>query len=158
MILSPVHAQRLSDPDFTEVVDGLLERSVPVITVDELKQREDVTILDARPAEEYEVSHLKGATRVGFQDFDASSVKDLPRDKPVVIYCSVGYRSERIAEKLEKLGFRDIYNLYGGIFEWYNLGEPVYDSKEEETQKVHPYDRNWGKWVKPRSKSDSKKD
>ena len=49
------------------------------------------------------------------------------------------YRSEKIGKKLKKLGFKNVVNLYGGIFEWVNSGYPVYDSKGE-TEKIHPYD------------------
>ena len=46
-----------------------------------------------------------GTSRVGFKDFDLSMVDDLPKDAIIVTYCSVGYRSERIGEKLKKAGF-----------------------------------------------------
>ena len=63
------------------------------------------------------------------------------------MYCSVGYRSEKISEKLEKLGYTNIYNLYGGIFEWKNVGKKVYDNKGQVTEKVHAYDNVWGRWL-----------
>ncbi len=65
-------------------------------------------------------------------------LKNLDKDKPVVVYCSVGYRSEKIAEKLEKEGFTQVYNLYGGIFEWVNQDNPVYNEKGK-TNNIHPY-------------------
>lgn len=150
---SPLMSQELSSPAFTKTVDGLLERSVPLMTVKELAERqEEVVILDSRPAKENEVAQIKGARRVGYRDFDPSKVADLPKDKPVVVYCSVGYRSEKIGEKLQALGFTQVYNLYGGIFEWFNEGQPVFDPQGQEVDKVHPYDRNWGQWLEPREK------
>jgi len=151
---SQIMSQELSSPAFTKTVNGLLKQTVPLMTVKELAARQDeVVILDSRPEEEHEVSEIKGASRVGYRDFDPEKVKDLPKDKPVVVYCSVGYRSERIGEKLQALGFQEVYNLYGGIFEWFNEGLPVFDPEDgTEVDKVHPYDRDWGQWVEPRTK------
>jgi hypothetical protein len=63
------------------------------------------------------------------------------------VYCSVGYRSERIGEKLLKLGYTDVVNLYGGIFEWKNQGLDVYNSSNYPTDSVHTYNKSWGKWL-----------
>lgn len=140
-----------ADSEFEEMLDGLLKGSAPAIRARQLLEREDgVVLLDARPKEEFDVAHLKDARRVGFDDFDPASVKDLPKDKPVVVYCSVGYRSEKIGEKLKALGFTNVSNLRGGIFDWYNLGLPVFNA-EGETDRVHPYDKKWGRWVKERN-------
>ena len=38
-------------------------------------------------------------------------------------------------------------NLRGGIFDWVNMGYPVYDKEGNETQKIHAYDKSWGKWL-----------
>ncbi|MEL6718853.1 MAG: rhodanese-like domain-containing protein, partial [Bacteroidota bacterium] len=62
-------------------------------------------------------------------------------------YCSVGYRSEKISEQLLEAGFKDVSNLYGGIFEWKNQDHEVVDEKGA-TEKVHAYDRVWGFWLK----------
>ena len=64
-----------------------------------------------------------------------------------MVYCSLGVRSEDIAEKLKKAGYTAVFNLYGGIFEWKNKGFSVVDLQNKETQKVHAYSKNWGKWL-----------
>ena len=71
----------------------------------------------------------------------------ISKDKKIVIYCSVGYRSEKIAEKLIKSGYKNIYNLYGGIFEWVNRGFSIYDKEQKSTNKVHAYSPSWGVWL-----------
>jgi rhodanese-related sulfurtransferase len=111
------------------------------------QQNPKLQVLDTRTPAEYRVSHLQGAWFVDFDHFDATSVRDLPHDAPVVVYCSVGYRSERVGEQLKALGFRDVRNLYGGIFQWVNEGQPVYDSHGA-TERVHPYSALWGAWLK----------
>ncbi|MDR9442968.1 MAG: rhodanese-like domain-containing protein [Schleiferiaceae bacterium] len=140
-------AQEVKSKAYAVMLNGLLERQDPELGVAELAQRPELRRLDARSAEEYAVSHLQGARRVGFKDFDPARVRDLPRDTPVVVYCSVGYRSEKIAARLRKMGFTEVYNLYGGLFEWVNRGNPVYRN-EQATRAVHGYSWTWGIWLR----------
>jgi rhodanese-related sulfurtransferase len=117
--------------------------------VAELKtKKNDVFLLDAREREEYEVSHLKNARFVGFKEFDIESVKDISKNAPIVVYCSIGVRSEKIGEKLLAAGYTNVRNCYGSIFEWVNQGNVVVDMDNKPTQKVHAYNKKWGVWVK----------
>ena len=136
-------------------IDKALERhnkgSITYIDVNNLKEKlnnkEDLFLLDTRTLEEYEVSHIKNATWVGYKKFDKSKVKHLDKTKPIVVYCSIGVRSEKIGEKLLKLGFVDVKNLYGGIFQWVNEGYPVFINGLQ-TQKIHAFNKSWGKSLK----------
>ncbi|KAA9339937.1 rhodanese-like domain-containing protein [Hymenobacter busanensis] len=111
------------------------------------RQAAPVVLLDTRTPAEYAVSHLQGARLIDAEQFSPAAVRDLARDQTVVVYCSVGARSQRIGEELRALGFRDVRNLYGGLFEWVNQGLPVYDAHGP-TQRVHPYSALWGIWLK----------
>ena len=135
---------------FDKMVDGLISSTVPVISVEDLDQQglETYHLLDAREWGEFQTSHLEGATWVGYNNLQETVIASLPKDKPVVVYCSVGYRSEKIGEKLEEMGFSNVLNLYGGIFDWVNHGKPVVNSQGESTEKVHAYNKKWGKWLK----------
>jgi len=93
------------------------------------------------------VGHIPGASYLGYQDFDVERLKNLPYDSRIVLYCSIGYRSEKIGEKLQKLGYTHVYNLYGSIFDWVNRGYPVVDEDGNLTAQVHTYNRAWSKWV-----------
>jgi len=123
--------------------------SVPYIHVDEVKSLEDIILLDARKKEEYTVSHLKDAIWVGYEGFKQENVRSQIEDKnaPIVVYCSIGVRSEDIGEKLQKAGYTNVKNLYGGIFEWKNQGNSVYKNNTIETDSVHTYDKQWGKFL-----------
>lgn len=112
-----------------------------------LKQpnREQPLLLDARTAEEFAVSHLHGA-RHGAQL--TAALKDYPKDKPIVTYCAVGYRSSALAEKLQQQGFTNVANLEGSIFQWANEGRPIYKG-EQIVQEIHPFDAKWGQLLKP---------
>lgn len=123
------------------------KESVPYIQVQELKDIETPILLDTRKKEEFIVSHLKNAIWVGHKNFKLDSVTQKIEDKTseIVVYCSIGVRSENIGEKLLKAGFTNVKNLYGGIFEWKNKGYPVYDSRGNETENVHAFNKQWGK-------------
>jgi rhodanese-related sulfurtransferase len=108
-----------------------------------LKQsdRQPPVLLDVRTEPEYCVSHLPNAQRF---DPEAQPFSDLPLDAPIVAYCSVGYRSSRLVDRLQKAGYPNVANLEGSIFQWANEGKPVY-RQDQIVQQVHPYDHNWGR-------------
>ncbi|NCT10065.1 MAG: rhodanese-like domain-containing protein [Flavobacteriia bacterium] len=126
-------------------------RNVPYISAEGLKMTKEKTIiLDAREESEYQVSHLKNAIFVGYNSFNLKgTLAKLPKDKSekIVVYCSLGIRSETIAHKLIQNGFTNVYNLYGGIFEWKNKDFQIVDTLENPTEKVHTFNKNWGKWL-----------
>lgn len=124
--------------------------SIPYISLREAARKDSALFLDTRKKKEYEVSHLKNATWVGYERFNAQDVQTKLPDKnaDIIVYCSIGIRSEDIGEKLVKLGYTNVKNLYGGIFEWKNKGYPVYDDQGKETEKVHAFDEHWGKLLK----------
>ncbi len=126
--------------------------SIPYISVEELRmyQLDDsVLILDAREKEEFDVSHIDKARLIGYNNFSSEeiSVEIENKNTLIVVYCSLGIRSEEIGEKLKKVGFSNVRNLYGGIFEWKNKYYPVIDSEGSETENVHAYSNLWGKWL-----------
>lgn len=140
--------QKTIDDKFNHKLSRMLSESVPFISVEELdKIKEDVLILDAREIEEYQVSHIKNAIYIGFNNFDPSVMADIAKDKDIIIYCSIGYRSEKIGEKLQEMGYHSVRNLYGSIFEWANQGKPIVNNKNKATSQVHCYNKKWSKWM-----------
>lgn len=124
--------------------------SVPYISVQELAMpKTDAFLLDARELREYEVSHLKDAIHVGYDEFNlTNTTKKLNnKDQMIVVYCSLGIRSEDIAEQLKKEGYTNVYNLFGGIFEWKNKDFKVYDNKNKLTENVHAFSKEWSQWL-----------
>ncbi len=129
------------------MLSTLLSHSVNEISVDEAAVDSTAVFIDTRELAEYNVSHIEHAIWVGYDDFDANRLKDVEKNARLIIYCSVGYRSEKITEKLIQLGFTNISNLYGGIFEWVNNCYPVVDTNGNQTSKVHAYSSKWGIWL-----------
>ncbi|TAF44134.1 MAG: rhodanese-like domain-containing protein [Sphingobacteriales bacterium] len=138
---------QIKNPNFKALVDSLCTLVTPKVTIDSFKHIKNVYVLDTREIEEYEVSHLKNARNVGYIWFDMRNIYDIPKNATVVIYCSVGLRSQKICHKLISAGYQHVYNLYGSIFEWFNQGNPVYKSNGIQTSEIHTYTKDWAKWV-----------
>lgn len=139
------------DAEFDKMLEELIDFNVPTITVNQLKTKQKngkVYLLDARTAKEYNVSHLPEAQRIGYDNFELSSVKHIPKSATIVIYCTVGYRSGKVVQKLRQAGYSKVYNLHGSIFEWVNQGNKVVNNKGETTTRVHTYSKEWAKWLK----------
>lgn len=132
---------------YEEKLNSLYRYTVPLIRSDELKENRDVIILDTRSPKEYEVSHIAGAVMIDYDRFKSRDVEAINRDAEVIVYCSVGYRSERIGEKMQKMGFRNVKNLYGGIFDWKNQGNEVVRDEAVPTDSVHTYNKAWSRWL-----------
>ncbi len=110
-------------------------------------ERKPPQLLDAREPAEFAVSHLPGAIRVDPEASGEQVLAKIDRARPVVVYCSVGYRSSSLARKLIKAGHAQAMNLEGSIFKWANEGRPlVRDGKP--ARKVHPYDDNYGSMLR----------
>ncbi|MEM6724803.1 MAG: rhodanese-like domain-containing protein [Bacteroidota bacterium] len=147
MLLPTGQAQPLvQNPAYDVMLKGLLDFSVPVIGVSQIEDTERYVFLDAREKAEFEISHIEKARHIGYDHFDLKTVEDLPKETPIIVYCSIGYRSEKIGEQLVQAGFSNVSNLYGSIFEWVNQGKPLFD-KEGPTSKVHAYSKTWGIWL-----------
>lgn len=118
---------------------------VPTIDVTTLQkwQKEDphLLLIDVRKEKEFAVSRIPGAVLANRLGKLKALVKD-PNQK-AVLYCSVGFRSAKLVEKLKAKGFKQVYNLRGSIFEWANQGNRMVNDQGE-TQFVHPFNDHWG--------------
>ena len=129
---------------------------VPTTTTAALARRlatvDAPVLLDARAPAEYATSHLPGARRVD-PGADAralaDTLADVDRERPVVVYCSVGVRSARVARALREVGFQRVENLEGSVFRWANEGRPLVDADGRPAATVHPYDAVWGRLLRP---------
>jgi rhodanese-related sulfurtransferase len=126
-------------------------RSVPYISVQGLRAlqiNDTVTLVDAREQHEYNISHINNAIYAGYNTFNVDSISNKISDKntSIVVYCSLGIRSEDVAEALKKEGYTNVRNLYGGIFEWNNNAYPIVNSKNQKTDSIHVFSREWSQW------------
>lgn len=135
-------------------IDKLLKKfnsnTIPYINTDTLTNITNrYTILDTREKNEFNTSHLKNAKYIGYNNFSINTLKQITQNKKdtIIVYCSVGVRSEDIGERIKKAGYINVYNLYGGIFEWKNKGFPVIDSTKNRTENVHVFSKKWSKYL-----------
>jgi molybdopterin/thiamine biosynthesis adenylyltransferase/rhodanese-related sulfurtransferase len=93
---------------------------VPEITVQELKGRlqngNKVSVLDVREPHEYEVANI-GARLIPLAELPERLV-ELERNEPLAVHCKTGGRSARAVRLLKEAGFRNVYNVKGGIDAW----------------------------------------
>ena len=147
LLLSVFILSACAQKDFDQTVNSYLNYTVDTISTNKLAEILDsVKLVDARSTIEYSTSKIKGAQ---FIDYDNPNFKSLDLDKTdtIVVYCTIGYRSEKIAEKLKKKGYKNVYNLYGGIIQWANDSNQVCSPNGMITDFVHTYDESWGKWL-----------
>lgn len=135
-------------------IDKLLKKfnsnTIPYINTDTLTNITNrYTILDTREKNEFNTSHLKNAKYIGYNNFSINTLKQITQNKKdtIIVYCSIGVRSEDIGERIKKAGYINVYNLYGGIFEWKNKGFLVIDSTKNRTENVHVFSKKWGKYL-----------
>jgi len=110
------------------------------------KSRTQPILLDVRTAEEFRVSHLRGAILVDPAATPADLVAVVRSGRPLITYCSVGYRSSAVAERLVKAGVPQVRNLEGSLFQWANEGRAL-ESDGKPAAKVHPYNATYGKML-----------
>jgi rhodanese-related sulfurtransferase len=134
---------------FERMLKKNIKQTVPIVRVSEVNPETDYIFLDARELKEYKVSHIPKAFHIGYDYFKIEKIHELVPDKKtsILVYCSVGIRSELIGEKLKAAGYSDVSNLYGGIFEWKNQNKIVLDSIDNNTKKVHTFSKAWSKWL-----------
>ena len=145
------YSTSFSQESLDNILNKFNTKSIPYISVQELAMpKTKAIILDAREKKEHDISHIKNSIFVGYDNFKIETVKDAIPDKSqqIVVYCTLGIRSEDIAEKLKKEGYTNVLNLYGGIVEWKNKGFDVFDSKEQKTENVHVFNADWSQWLK----------
>lgn len=104
-----------------------LSRDVDVSTFSQLiHQKEDVQILDVRTPEEWAAGIIPGAKKMNLHDPDfTTQLQALDKERPVLVYCRSGARSANAMKQMINMGFKEVYNLEGGILAWQTAQQPV---------------------------------
>lgn len=91
-----------------------------------LINREDAHIVDVREPDEYATGHLPDARNIPVAKL-AERIGELEKfkDKPIIVCCASGMRSNKACAELKKQGFEKLFNLNGGIDAWVGAGYPV---------------------------------
>jgi rhodanese-related sulfurtransferase len=105
---------------------GVAQHLSPETFQSKIEAKSEKIILDVRTPAEYNRGHLKDAVSVDYyaKDFK-SKISLLDKSKPVFVYCAAGPRSQSASKILADIGFKEIYNLNGGINAWIKSNKPV---------------------------------
>lgn len=100
------------------------------ITVDEFEQKlkatENPQLIDVRTPGEFAEGRLQGAKNIDWNgDEFESEIQKLDKSKPAFVYCLSGGRSSSAAAKMRELGFKEVYEMKGGIRAWLNSSKPL---------------------------------
>ena len=81
-------------------------------------------LLDVRTPQEYQQARLAGAVLIPVYEIERR-IGEIPRNRPIVVYCAVGTRSNLVAGYLAEKGYREVYNMGDGIVGWFRNGYPL---------------------------------
>ena len=140
-------------------------------------RRNPVVIVDCRRKDEFEVSHIPNSKHLHFQTNAESllaflaeesdkhvNIDSVKEELNVVCYCSLGYRSSMLVERIDKLTKTNpllssknikVWNLEGSIFKWANENKQMKDLNDKPTKFAHPFSytfcmflqRDYWKWT-----------
>ena len=107
---------------------GFPTEHVELLTVHQLKAKmdrgEELTILDDRGQDEWDQGHIKGAKHI-YVGHIPERMSDIPKYKPVAMFCNVGHRAGLGASILLREGCREVYNVLGSMTAWKAAGYPI---------------------------------
>ena len=96
------------------------------VAYQEAMAKENGTFVDVRTPKEHEDAHIPNSTLIDWKSSNfESEIQKIDKNKPVFIYCRTGMRAARAKRKMKKMGFKEVYNLRGGIKAWAKEGLPV---------------------------------
>ena len=85
---------------------------------------DNLYVLDVRTPFEFQQVRLEGALLIPIDQLK-KRIKELPKNRPILVYCAVGSRSAQVVNYLARHGYPELYNLYGGIYSWAQKGYPI---------------------------------
>ena len=89
-----------------------------------LERNKNVFLLDVRTPQEFQQASLKGAVLIPIGEIERR-LKEVPKSRPVLVYCAVGSRSRSAADFLARQGYAEVYTMSDGIVGWYRNGFPI---------------------------------
>jgi sulfur-carrier protein adenylyltransferase/sulfurtransferase len=114
--------------DYEMFCGARIDHEIPTISVRDLKRkidaREPFRLLDVREIFEHEIARIDGAKLIPLREIGARA-EELPREEQIIVHCHSGKRSAEAVRLLRERGFRNVYNLEGGIDAWSSEIDPA---------------------------------
>lgn len=117
-------AAPVAEAPVAEEVALNLGPTVDVQTVAQIKDRDDVFVIDVREQHEYDAGHIPGITLIPMGTIP-DRLAEIPTDKEVIVTCRSGNRSGQVTQFLRDQGFTNVHNMDGGILAWEAAGLEV---------------------------------
>lgn len=89
-----------------------------------IAKNKNVYLLDVRTPQERQQGYIAGSVLIPINTIE-QRFAEIPRNRPIIVYCAVGSRSRPVAQALAKSGISEVYNMKDGIYGWYRNGLPV---------------------------------
>ncbi len=109
----------------TQIIENITPQEAFTLIQDN-ENNPDFVILDVRTPEEFADGHIENAINL---DYYSETFRDelnkLGKNKKYLIYCRSGNRSGKTLNIMERLNFREVYNMLGGIIQWEAEGLPT---------------------------------
>ena len=86
-----------------------------------MEKNKNIYLLDVRTPQEYSQGRLAGSVLIPLGEFERR-IREVPKNKIIIVYCAVGSRSKPAANFLSQQGYKDVYNMTDGIVGWYRNG------------------------------------
>ena len=101
------------------VYGQVINKKVEKAEFTKLMKKSGVQLIDVRTSREFSNGFITGAKNIDYNgDSFEKQIKKLDKNKPVLVYCAAGGRSENAAELLKEWGFKEVYDLIGGYNGW----------------------------------------
>jgi rhodanese-related sulfurtransferase len=106
---------------------GIISKDLNVTDFEVLiAKNQDLLLIDVRTVEEYSNGHLMNSVNIDYNKDDfKDNLEKLDKSKAIAVYCAVGGRSGKAKKILSEMGFKEVYNLDGGIKAWQNKELPI---------------------------------
>ena len=92
------------------------------IDIDEFRKKmasQNYVLVDVRTEKEFDDGHIENALNIDyFSTTFSDEISNIGLEKPVLVYCRSGNRSGKSMRIMSDLGFKEVYNLIGGIKGW----------------------------------------
>jgi rhodanese-related sulfurtransferase len=89
-----------------------------------LAKHKNAFLLDVRTPDEYRQARLTGAVLIPINEIE-HRLGEVPKNRPIVVYCAVGSRSSLVAGFLAGKGYGEVYHMSDGLVGWYRNGLPL---------------------------------
>ncbi len=99
-------------------------RDISSIEAKNLLARNKPFLLDVRTPQEFGQARLSGAVLIPIGEFQRR-INEVPKNRPILVYCAVGSRSKPVADFLTQRGYKEVYHMADGIVGWYRNGFPI---------------------------------